>query len=234
MASASIANDEARCRRCRYALRGLDSRLCPECGTSFDPADPSTWWKPRFEQRLMRVPFASASRLATIVGWLWLIALYWAALWLPGGTVVSNSVGMLAAVTIGLEWLVKCVQASRGAVLDVTPLWVLLHKRWRFFAAVAAALYLYFSAAGASITIRMLSPYLMTDAWHLWTEVPAQDARVQSIRSCYPIVWGYVSPNGVSIHIPNCGTIWVTDDARGEPVMRIRSAAYDDLQRHFP
>jgi hypothetical protein len=32
------------CRQCRYPLRGLDSRRCPECGQAFDPADPKTYF----------------------------------------------------------------------------------------------------------------------------------------------------------------------------------------------
>src|SRR4051812_34932139 len=30
------------CVDCNYPLRGLTSELCPECGRSFDPADPSS------------------------------------------------------------------------------------------------------------------------------------------------------------------------------------------------
>lgn len=31
------------CRRCDYPLEGLDSRVCPECGRGFDPADRLTF-----------------------------------------------------------------------------------------------------------------------------------------------------------------------------------------------
>jgi len=33
------------CRGCGYALIGLESRLCPECGRGFDPANPRTFAK---------------------------------------------------------------------------------------------------------------------------------------------------------------------------------------------
>jgi hypothetical protein len=33
---------EGSCWECGYALRGLASRRCPECGRAFDPADPTT------------------------------------------------------------------------------------------------------------------------------------------------------------------------------------------------
>jgi len=31
------------CLECEYQLRGLSTNVCPECGTSFDPDDPSTY-----------------------------------------------------------------------------------------------------------------------------------------------------------------------------------------------
>lgn len=36
-------NEDMRCRRCGYPLRGLDRRRCPECGTLFDPSDRRTF-----------------------------------------------------------------------------------------------------------------------------------------------------------------------------------------------
>lgn len=44
--------EHAFCRKCGYQLRGLTDPRCPECGHTFDPADPRTygrardpWWK---------------------------------------------------------------------------------------------------------------------------------------------------------------------------------------------
>lgn len=40
-----------RCRECHYALEGLDSKVCPECGTGFDPNNPSTYTlRPAFDR----------------------------------------------------------------------------------------------------------------------------------------------------------------------------------------
>ena len=30
------------CKQCGYALKGLTSNVCPECGRQFDPDDPDT------------------------------------------------------------------------------------------------------------------------------------------------------------------------------------------------
>ena len=34
---------EIRCRKCEYDLRDLPESRCPECGTGFDPNDPTTY-----------------------------------------------------------------------------------------------------------------------------------------------------------------------------------------------
>jgi hypothetical protein len=39
-------NEEARCLKCGYLLRGLPHNECPECGQAFDPADPRTYHLP--------------------------------------------------------------------------------------------------------------------------------------------------------------------------------------------
>ena len=42
-------NVQPRCLECGYVLRGLSQARCPECGQSFDPADPTTFsWRPVF------------------------------------------------------------------------------------------------------------------------------------------------------------------------------------------
>src|SRR5947209_10731114 len=44
-AATSLAIPEgARCAGCGYALRGLTTPTCPECGRGFDPGDAGTMW----------------------------------------------------------------------------------------------------------------------------------------------------------------------------------------------
>lgn len=46
--------ENAECRECGYALRGLPSKVCPECGTAFDPARPFTYRTPSGSNWLVR------------------------------------------------------------------------------------------------------------------------------------------------------------------------------------
>jgi hypothetical protein len=34
----SLSNDDLKCPKCGYALAGLSTRICPECGVEFSPA----------------------------------------------------------------------------------------------------------------------------------------------------------------------------------------------------
>jgi hypothetical protein len=57
------AEADAFCRGCRYHLRGLAARACPECGRAFDPSDPGTYalgpapaWRRRLTSRWVVIP----------------------------------------------------------------------------------------------------------------------------------------------------------------------------------
>lgn len=56
--------DNAFCLSCRYPLRGLPSKRCPECGRPFDLSDPTSvgWYGPGVRARLR----AWAKRVASI------------------------------------------------------------------------------------------------------------------------------------------------------------------------
>ena len=51
-----------RCTTCHYSLTGLAEHRCPECGSAFDPDDPST-----FDSSTMRPGTRLAIRIAIMV-----------------------------------------------------------------------------------------------------------------------------------------------------------------------
>ena len=61
-----------RCRTCHYWLRGLRGRHCPECGSPFDPADPSTYLTRKSHARA--IWFVIVGVLAMCVFALWAFA----------------------------------------------------------------------------------------------------------------------------------------------------------------
>jgi len=69
-ASATAIPPDAQCSSCGYALRGLPSPVCPECGRGFDPADPSTFDSDPRQRRRRRL----LVRGAAIVGFIALAA----------------------------------------------------------------------------------------------------------------------------------------------------------------
>jgi hypothetical protein len=60
------------CNRCRYHLKRLETRRCPECGLAFHPNDASTFHSPKtisLRAKLIGVTIACVG-LALAVGWL--------------------------------------------------------------------------------------------------------------------------------------------------------------------
>jgi hypothetical protein len=47
--------ESARCCECRYPLAHLPENRCPECGQTFDPLEPGTYWVPTWGPRWKRV-----------------------------------------------------------------------------------------------------------------------------------------------------------------------------------
>lgn len=74
-----------RCLRCGYVLEYLPEPRCPECGRTFDPADPRTFRRdgPRpFEWQL--------TLLVAVVDMLMLPVCWWLVHWMSAGTVLAS------------------------------------------------------------------------------------------------------------------------------------------------
>src|SRR4051812_7935860 len=83
-AHAEYVPADALCLKCNYALRGLTSNRCPECGAQFDPSDPWTMNlgrpMPRWARRAISNVGAPTRRLTHLA----LGLIVWGLLWLPG------------------------------------------------------------------------------------------------------------------------------------------------------
>jgi Leucine-rich repeat (LRR) protein len=66
------------CKKCGYALVGLESRTCPECGRGFDPANPRSFakraprgWVWRWGRRVAGVMALLIMAIGLGFGWMW-------------------------------------------------------------------------------------------------------------------------------------------------------------------
>src|SRR3954464_2705525 len=66
------------CKGCGYALVGLESRVCPECGRAFDPANRRTFarkpprgWVWRWGRRVLALVLLLMLTAGAGLGWLW-------------------------------------------------------------------------------------------------------------------------------------------------------------------
>jgi hypothetical protein len=66
------------CKKCGYVLVGLESRVCPECGRTFDPANRRTFaarpprrWAWRWGKRLAALVLLVMLTAGATLGWLW-------------------------------------------------------------------------------------------------------------------------------------------------------------------
>lgn len=73
-------SDTARCRQCRYLLHSLPGCICPECGSWFDPLDPSSYDDPQRRHDWLRKHYRAEIRRfiappgilsCMILLWLW-------------------------------------------------------------------------------------------------------------------------------------------------------------------
>jgi hypothetical protein len=91
-----------RCKTCHYSLDGLTEHRCPECGTPFDPNDPSTF-APSARERL---PTASLLLLLLLVSMIAVLAIGW-----PLFVVVSKWLTPPGRVT-AISTVVECSPAD--------------------------------------------------------------------------------------------------------------------------
>lgn len=58
-----------RCKACHYLLANLTEHRCPECGSAFDPCDPSTFETERSLIKLYAFHFIPLAMLTVMAAW---------------------------------------------------------------------------------------------------------------------------------------------------------------------
>lgn len=96
--SPSSSSQTMCCSGCGYALTGLESHICPECGRGFDPLDPTTYSFATHERTAS--PWAHQPSLRHILVCLAATLVFLIGSSQPGG--VAAALGMLSAPTIVL------------------------------------------------------------------------------------------------------------------------------------
>ncbi len=97
--------DDAVCLRCGYALRGLPTCVCPECGSGFDPANRDSYgpWRRRPSSREHR-GFVPAWLAASVVLAFALACAGLPPIWMLGPILFAMAFGppgILAAILLG-------------------------------------------------------------------------------------------------------------------------------------
>ncbi len=121
------------CRNCYYSLRGLLENRCPECGQTFDPADPATYsLSPKPPPRTRALLLAYGVPLGVTL-WFWLAqdSTRWAGM---GRRLAAHELAWFAAASAcgplawNLESIPQSVQLWAVPVLCIAfwLLWLLL------------------------------------------------------------------------------------------------------------
>src|SRR5438045_4421546 len=90
------------CLTCGYALRGLPTPRCPECGREFDPMDPATMNMGRELSPLAKWVLGPVRWPVNVLSWGALVFALWFAR-LPGGQ-IRSSTSLIILIALGLLW----------------------------------------------------------------------------------------------------------------------------------
>lgn len=101
------------CLECQYELRGLEGRVCPECGREFDPGDARTFTsaglQERMQRRTVRLGLLGASMPLCMVGLMYLV----------GFVRMLGCMGEVFAVPLEVIWVVLGLMVPVGVVLAI-------------------------------------------------------------------------------------------------------------------
>jgi len=133
------------CKRCRYNLKAIESRTCPECGRAFDPQNPKTYRTSAGFQMRTKLAALSVFTVGAITGWVVVNAL---------GAIIDESkwtgYALIGSIYLGAI-AVPCLALGFAAVIFLTRSVVLSHRRPLLFVSVALGCVLSLGAGGALV-----------------------------------------------------------------------------------
>jgi hypothetical protein len=110
-------NAEARCRGCGHQLGGLTTPICPECGRSFDFANPSTWTTEDAESANAARGRFAPNRLMIVVSTVitaWIVV---TSSGLLGADILSTIILIPATLATLVLWIVRVLAAIVSTAL---------------------------------------------------------------------------------------------------------------------
>jgi hypothetical protein len=102
---------DALCLKCNYALRGLISTRCPECGAEFDPSNPWTMNLGRPMPRWARRAISNVGTPTRRLTHLALTMIVWGLMWLPGAYIVAFF-GLLVLLALYIYRAIRLIVRS--------------------------------------------------------------------------------------------------------------------------
>ena len=203
--------DDALCLTCNYALRGLTSPRCPECGRPFDPDQPLTFNQGRPLDRWSKLLLRPIGRWAPIALWslaalgvlgpAWLIpsrgaAICWLLLWI-GFLIICWLRSTLRAVV---------VRNRRQPAICLRIDDPFRRRTRRVFAFTTL---LVMTRAPFLVAMLVSRPWLDSAAHYTWAVLPGNVEPPQHPRLCGLIMVHrtYAGPNQVTFHFFGGGTI---------------------------
>jgi hypothetical protein len=212
--------DEAMCLGCGYALRGLSSARCPECGRGFDPADLETMNVGRPVPDALRPLLEPVRWLRRTSTWACAMAVL-ATTSAPDNALVGPLVVLIAYAGVGLAYVPRQL-ARRGVVRTYRQPKSLLRvdnavvrrMRWVFaLAVIVTALRL-----PAGLAYALSHRALTRLAIHTYREIPATETPFAP-RVCGVLVVRSIGTTATSVTfnllLGGKVTYWFKDD--GDP-----------------
>jgi hypothetical protein len=207
----AVVPDGALCLSCNYALRGLESRRCPECGRGFDPDAPLTMNQGRPLDRVALALLRPIGRWAPATMWLLAVTGVLGPAWL----VPSNALACLWLVLWG-GFLLACWWRSVLRRLVVAryrqPPECLriddpFRRRTRRVFAVVTLLIV--TRAPFLLALLISRPWLDHQAYYVWAVLPSDvqpqaSPRLQGLVMVRRIDAG---PTYVTFHLFGGGTV---------------------------